>query len=435
MQGIWTHAGAPTMEAATAQVTDMSRKFQELADTKWDREAAVGDVVIERAENGLLFNVGGEQMGLVGRGLYSFCYYIDCSRGVVNELMNDGEYDLALEVLKKYQQKALAAKSDLTVNFRCRTEAGSPVIRCTTSTSYAPFDNHEAFDMLLKALPESAGKPVAFRTSDDGDNMRGNLLFNDLKRMVDGDSEYHLGLSFRNSEVKRSRFEIVPFTFRAVCLNGLIVGFEKDDRHQISIRHVGEIDRELLKDQLIMAIENSLEKAPKMVDIMEFAQKTKVPNPQQTIAFLAKTNGLPAETGRVWWNAWQMEPEETGAGVINGLTRAAQEFDDAERVDLESLAGQLIAPSIEADLKQVAARWDAHSRGAKSFGNTYPEKVEQYTIQPVKPEKKVRVPREVKAVPAEIEAETKAVKTPRARKAKPTRERTVKAENPDWKVA
>jgi hypothetical protein len=59
--------------------------------------------------------------------------------------------------------------------------------------------------------------------------------------------------------------------------------------------------------------------------------------------------------------------ERTAFGIVNGLTRSAQQYTGSTREQMETIASTILAPSINADLQAISKRWGLISETAKSL--------------------------------------------------------------------
>jgi hypothetical protein len=57
--------------------------------------------------------------------------------------------------------------------------------------------------------------------------------------------------------------------------------------------------------------------------------------------------------------------ENTAFGIVNGLTRASQDYKGSMREQMETQASFILAPSIDSDLQAISKRWGMISERAK----------------------------------------------------------------------
>jgi len=231
-----------------------------------------------------------------------------------------------------------------------------PRVRAIFSDSYAAINNTDALDMLCKALPGSDRSNVLVSHLDDGEEVLSGTLFLPDRMKTMPDSDYGVGIAFRNSEVGKSSYQVLPFLFRAVCLNGLIWG-RMDQGIKVKQIHSGKIDMAALQAQVNHAVETALAHGTNLLNALQAIKEVEVSDAQKMIAMLSDRFDMNRQQAQAWETAFRVEPESNGFGILNGLTRAAQGFDGETRSALETAAGEMLMPSLEMDLRSIMSRW------------------------------------------------------------------------------
>ena len=259
--------------------------------------------------------------------------------------------------------------------FRVRVrhdDNGNDVIRAIVSERYGVIDNHEAIEMIANSLP-SLTDALASHISHDGDDMFGNVLLPDYMKS-EPDSDYGVGISFRNSEIRNATFKVSPFLFRAICLNGMIWG-RQDSAIQINQRHMGKINTQELQEQVRQAIAVALTQGNDMLTLMGYSKQVKVNNVLNVIALLSRDNKMTMEQGKAWHKGYLETLQETKGdvaentafGIVNGLTRSAQSYSGSLREAMETTASMILAPAIDSDLQAMSKRWGQLDDRAKDL--------------------------------------------------------------------
>ena len=259
--------------------------------------------------------------------------------------------------------------------FRIRVrkdDDGADNVRAVVSGRYGVIDNHEAVEMIANALP-SLTDALASHISNDGDDIFGNVLLPDYMKS-EPDSDYGVGIAFRNSEIKNSTFKVSPFLFRAICLNGMIWGRE-NSKNQINQKHLGNINRAELQEQVTNAVIEALSQGNDLLTLLGYSKQVKVDRPLQVIAQLSINEGLTIEQGRAWHKGYLESLNEASGdlhersafGVINGLTRSAQEYKGSMRENMETIATKILSPAIDSDLQAISKRWGRISDNANQL--------------------------------------------------------------------
>ena len=89
------------------------------------------------------------------------------------------------------------------------------------------------------------------------------------------------------------------------------------------------------------------------------------------------------EQGKLWHKGYLEslaersghEHDKTAFGIVNGLTRSAQEYTGSMREQMETVASAILSPAIDSDLQAISKRWNLISERAKSLDD---DTVHQY---------------------------------------------------------
>jgi len=253
----------------------------------------------------------------------------------------------------------LARRIEESKGFLVRTrrdDDGNQVVRYIASDRYGVIDNTDVMRIIADALPGGWGDSLASHAWNDGDSMLGNVLLPDyLKNRPD--SEYGVGFAFKNSEIGRFRFEINPFLFRAICLNGCIWG-RSNSIITVDKKHLGNIDIQAIALEVKNAVMVALAEGEQVLELFDKSKEIAVANQAELVAALSKEYKLTIPQGRAWLAGIGAEPGDTVFHMVQGLTRGAQEFVGDSRRTMEEVAGLIVAPSLTADIDAIASQWD-----------------------------------------------------------------------------
>jgi len=381
--GTWFNAIGLQSSASHRHVAkvwqDKCTPFADFVSTVKEQSKHKEDIVKKESEIRLLdANTLLDGTPLTKSGLNSLRGFTDVPSSMVS-FLQEREYD---EELVKFLNKELDRR-ETTWNhsgkeprdFRVRVrhdDEGNDVIRAIVSERYGVIDNSEAMDMVVNALP-SLKDALASHIFNDGDDIYGNVLLPDYMKS-EPDSDYGVGIAFRNSEIRNSTFKISPFLFRAICLNGMIWG-RQDAKDEINVnqRHMGKIDLKELQEQVTNAVKSALTQGNDLLTLMSLSKQVKVENPLATIALLARDQKMTIEQGKLWHKGYLDSlheanghvHENTAFGIVNGLTRASQDYKGSMREQMETQASFILAPSIDSDLQAISKRWGMISERAK----------------------------------------------------------------------
>ena len=342
--------------------SDFVESVKAQADSKYDLVVPESNVRLKDSET--LTN----GMGITKSGLSSLNAFTDIPSSMISFLEEKGFGDDLTRFVNSeldLREKMWANDGKNSREFRIRVrkdDAGYDNARAIVSGRYGVIDNHEAMEMIANALP-SLTDALASHISDDGDDIFGNVLLPDYMKS-EPDSDYGVGIAFRNSEIKNSTFKVSPFLFRAICLNGMIWGRE-NSAIQINQKHLGNIDRNELQLAVTHAVKVALTQGNDLLTLLGYSKQVKVEQPLQVIAQLSINEGLTIEQGKAWHKGYLESLNEASGdlhdrsafGVINGLTRSAQDYKGSMRENMETIATKILAPSIDADLQAISKRW------------------------------------------------------------------------------
>lgn len=293
--------------------------------------------------------------------------------------MAGGAYKAQVAYILRGQLERTMNGEDYYTRYRT-TPVGETLCRAVFKQRWLNLlDNFEVLDILRESFPaahrngEGWGNALASHIQEDFDSMTGNLIFPDYMKQQP-DSEYGVGIAFRNSEVTEGGgMEISAFLFRAICLNGCIWS-----RRNSAIRVIEEgkesIDYRSLKAKIQQVVDIALSEGHDLLTRMGYTYEIPVPSPEKVIAFLAREHALTQEQSRTWYHGYQTETIRDGApfkqtafGVVQGLTRAAQCWQGDSRQRLEGLASALVAKSLTDDIDAIARRWGKWNEDASTI--------------------------------------------------------------------
>jgi hypothetical protein len=305
---------------------------------------------------------------LTDSGMNSLRVFADMPSSIIS-FLKEREYNddlvkyMNAELDRRETQWSNKGKEKRTFNVRIRHDGeGNNVVRAIVSERYGVIDNSEAMEMVANALP-SLNDALASHLFNDGDDIYGNILLPDYMKS-EPDSDYGVGIAFKNSEIRNSTFKISPFLFRAICLNGMIWG-RMNSEISVDQRHMGKIDLDSLQVKVTQAIKVALTQGNDMLTLLGYAKQVKVTNPVAVIAQLARDEKMTIEQGKLWHKGYLDSlherhgdvHEKSAFGIINGLTRSAQDYTGASREEMETLASKILAPAIDSSLQEISKRW------------------------------------------------------------------------------
>jgi len=230
--------------------------------------------------------------------------------------------------------------------------------RAFVTEQYAPVDNRWYLDVLGEFIP--GGRFSHWR--GDEDTIYGNVLIPDtIMDYGADDSDYGGMISVGNCEIGTRRITQTPSLFRAICMNGCIWG--QTEGQKIRRVHRGNIDLAALKLEIAKNIQDQIPLlAPSIKKFLETRSlelgKTSA---KSVIASVSSDYKLSKKEATEFLEQFITYESEQGTlfGIINGLTRAGQKFDNKEWVRFDEIAGGLA--------QMDSSQWNSVLRRADTF--------------------------------------------------------------------
>lgn len=253
--------------------------------------------------------------------------------------------------------------------FRLRTYKDG-TCRAFVTDKYSPVDNRWYLDVLAEFIP--GGRFSHWR--GDEDTIYGNVLIPDtIMDYGSDDSDYGGMISVGNCEIGTRRISQMPSLFRAICMNGCIWG--QTEGEKIRRVHRGKIDLDALKGEIAENIQHQIPLLAPGIQKFLATRSLEIgkASVKGVVAAIATDHRLSKREATEFLT--QFGEFEAGHrslfGIINGLTRAGQVFDNTTWVKFDGIAGSLMDTS--------ADRWSTILRRADTFSEKDYEKVYSLT--------------------------------------------------------
>jgi len=254
---------------------------------------------------------------------------------------------------------------DQDKKFRLRTYTDG-TCRAFVTEQYAPIDNRWYLDVLAEFIP--GGRFSHWR--GDEDTIYGNVLIPDtIMDYGADDSDYGGMISVGNCEIGTRRITQTPSLFRAICMNGCIWGQTAGEK--IRRVHRGNIDLAALKLEIAKNIQDQIPLlAPSIKKFLETRSlelgKTSAKSVIASVSSDYKLSKKEATEFLEQFKTYESE-QDTLFGIINGLTRAGQMFENKEWVRFDEIAGSLA--------QMDSSQWNSVLRRADTFNQKDYDKV------------------------------------------------------------
>lgn len=254
---------------------------------------------------------------------------------------------------------------DADKEFRLRTYTDG-TCRAFVTDKYAPIDNRWYLETLAEFIP--GGRFSHWR--GDEDTIYGNVLIPDtIMDYGSDDSDYGGMISVGNCEIGTRRISQMPSLFRAICMNGCIWGQTAGEK--IRRVHRGNIDLDTLRLEIAKNIQYQIPLlAPGIKQFLATrAMETGKASVKGIVASISSDYKLSKREATMFLDQYgEFEAGNRNLfGIINGLTRAGQKFDNGTWVKFDEIAGSLMETS--------ADRWATILRRADTFSDKDYEKV------------------------------------------------------------
>lgn len=210
-------------------------------------------------------------------------------------------------------------------------------IRGVLSGSYSKYDAPEILQSVKEVF---SSKPFALKGSFiNEERLHVRLVENELLPIENED--LYAGITLDSSDVGRSGLEVKFFIYKQVCTNGLTIS--KSSARVFKQKHIG-ITHEDFKEGLEVGLKSFDEIRSQVIEMIQ--ETHKIPLGQDIEALNKEiktaTNLSDDDIDEVMvLVADKYEP--TRWGLINGITEIAQKFTLERRLELEEIAGTMLA--------------------------------------------------------------------------------------------
>lgn len=289
---------------------------------------------------------------------------------------------LADRILNEHLSWLPEAEREKKRLFRFRTRDDQErECRALLSNRYGVINNDEFMEILWEAIPkEGREDTLVSYVEDTGNTLTGSLLLPDYIKQAP-DSEYGIGLRFRNGEDGSWANEVEAWLFRAICFNGCIYGQRRrSGLHTGAHRkvHRGVMNKAELIEKTRAAINVGLSEGLAMFELMQLNHEAKIDNPMLVIALTAEQANVSLKEGLSVAEAFLKETEHSGFGIVNAWSRAAQNYSGDTRTLFERTGARLLGPSLKSNQEAVIKHWQELDTMARRLKEKEPALVEKY---------------------------------------------------------
>ena len=219
---------------------------------------------------------------------------------------------------------------------KCRLDDdGLPVVRGAVSDIYKEVGDLRVLDMTKPFLPAGAH----FKASRGDTKSRYYAMWPNMVNQLKVGDVIHVALGIINSETGNGGIRFEPIIYQIACYNCTIVPIHGTD---VSISHIG--DPEL---RLRTKINIAIAQVQPFVDMFKAAYDDQFKEETEEEIFenigkIFKISDKRMETVKAKFDEFERGNGLNRAGVVNAITRAAQEYDVETGEDMQRNAGLLI---------------------------------------------------------------------------------------------
>lgn len=210
--------------------------------------------------------------------------------------------------------------------------------RAILSDGYADTSNTELLKILEGVTSESRADHVLYNSSVNFDSLNVKIIWRNVEipNADESNKYWGIGVYIGNGQIGNRKLRMTPYIQRHSCKNSLIIDGTKST---LEFTHRGSVTAKmsLVKANMLEILPVAGEYLNKMIE----ADYEHLPD------FSDVLNGMTQHYG--WSDSFAMkvatgtEGRETKAGIVNGITYAAQSIENHdERVDTEMLAGAIL---------------------------------------------------------------------------------------------
>lgn len=308
--------------------------------------------------------------GLTPHGLNSVCRFTDVPGPMASYLRDRGlNSELAEHLTREYGQMTDSDRANKRAVRRfiarfVQTDRETQ-LRGLFSDSYGALDNADIMHMIAGALGDQ--QAILSHWSHDGDDIVASG-FVDGGWRVEVDSEYGVGFCLRNSEVGRLAFDLCPYVFRGACANGLVYG--RRDGVRVTRKHSGRIDLVATAEAIRESMEDCVARGHRVLDQFLAIRDVRVKDARRVLVAIAREQRLTKDQTRGILTAWEHEPDSSGQGVVNAITRSAKAYEGVERLAVEAVGGLALSPGLASDLAGIERHWARLENRAESVSDS-----------------------------------------------------------------
>lgn len=314
------------------EVIDTNADFNKIVERASKIQEKCTDYTIKgdsiRMDDKLNLNFDGKQMPMSDFATSGMCGKLKVPSQYFARLVKEGREELAADNINTWLE-------DNQKDYFIREYNGR--VRGFLTGNYSVYDAPE----ILQSVDE------AFDMSNF--NIKGSFINEERlhlriaeKEMLDIEGEdLFAGITIDSSDVGRSGLYVRFFIYKQVCTNGLVIA--KSSANLFKQKHVG-ITHEDFVAGLKDGLNNFYELKEKITESIKETSKIPVAEDiEELLADIKKSTGLSQEACEEVVYLMDNSYKRNRWGLINGITEVAQKYTLDRRIELETIAGDMLA--------------------------------------------------------------------------------------------
>jgi len=219
------------------------------------------------------------------------------------------------------------------------SSAGSGVLRAFVSPTYTPIDDLHVFETLGVVLAGQLDGIRFARTDVTAESSQYAAVSLDEVDLGVGKADRHRnGFLLANSEVGSRALAFLSWIWRLVCTNGLVAPESRLLRLIHRRRRNG-----VLQARVAEAMKLLPETWKRTETVLRRARQDRENDPGAALQVLVESHPQLRPIAGTVHDAYEADPEPTRFGIVQALTRAAQGLSPERRLEVEKIAGTIVA--------------------------------------------------------------------------------------------
>lgn len=313
------------------EMLSMSEDFGKLIDKANEIQSKCKDYPVKaysiRMDNELKLNFDDHKLPMSELATGHLCGKLQVPSRYFTRLVDTDHNELAAENINVWLEDS---KKDLFL----REYDGK--IRGVLSGSYSVYDAPEILNSVAEVFSPNEFRLKGSFINEERLHLR--LIENEMLN-IDGEDLF-AGITLDSSDVGRSGLSVRFFIWKQVCTNGLVIA--KSSANLFRQKHIG-ITHEDFAAGLKEGLETFYQLKDKIVESIKATAQIPVKEDiEDLLEEIKETTKLSDESAMEVIDLMKVKYTNTRWGMINGITEVAQKYTLERRIELETIAGNML---------------------------------------------------------------------------------------------